>query len=144
MRVYSRRTSVSVAVAAGLAAVGLSAGLAVAGETGVQSGFDTNASGQTIGSVRADSPVPDLIQINLSESDVVLQTETESDIGYIYSSDWGVSPGAEAKTPQEAAEMMKDRIDASGDIWISVYLEDGKTVIGKLKIGHVESGEDVG
>jgi signal transduction histidine kinase len=60
--------------------------------------------------------------------------------GYVYSSDVA---GEQVTSPSQAAEYMQDRVDADGDIWIDLYEVDGKTVIGRLILGHVDSGNSV-
>jgi hypothetical protein len=86
--------------------------------------FIKNDSGQTIGEYKAGGPRPDLIPAVTSDGDP----------GYIYLNDllWD-----EPKNPEEAIELMKEKINDTGDIVVSVYAADGKTKIGEFIAAHV-------
>ncbi len=103
--------------------------------------FDQNANGQTIGPVQVAAEAPDLVEVALDQGivdllpgdDVAAQVAGES-VAFVYSADY---EGPVAANPEEAAKLMAERVDADGNIWIPLYLEDGKTVIGRLNVGRV-------
>lgn len=98
--------------------------------------FEQNSNGQTIGQIQVGAEAPDLVEIDVDQEAVHLIQGVRVDglSVYMYASDF---EGPVAKSPEEAAKIVSGRVDAQGDIWIPLYLIDGKTVIGKLKVGHV-------
>lgn len=119
-------------------ATGVAVGMANA-SNGTQ--FRVNDAGQTIGGFRVGEDAPDLLSVDLKESRVELnEAGTGLSVGYIYSEDF---IGKEASSPEEAKELMAERVDDSGAVWIPVYDRDGTTEIGRLQLAQVTQDVDV-
>lgn len=98
----------------------------------VAASMETNEAGQKLGDyvIGADE-VPDLVPV----------MSDEGKDGYAYRSD---IDGPLVKSPVEAVEAMRDRVDEQGNIVVPVYDRDGETVIGKVTLGVIveDDGEE--
>lgn len=94
--------------------------------------YSVNANGKTIG--------PWIGGKNAFQPDLVEIIADSGERGFAKTSDL---MGEVAKSPDDAVRITKERVNASGDIVIPVYSEDGVTRIGQVTIGHVsELGDD--
>lgn len=144
VRLQHRRRIASVTVAATLTvAVAVTGGVAVFGRYNTPPVADramdptaTRPPTTAPNDAQSLSATPHLIEVALEQEvvDLLPGVSLTSKRGYVYSTDY---EGPVATSPEEAAEIMADRVDAEGDIWIPMYLADGKTVIGRLKVGYV-------
>lgn len=95
-----------------------------------------NASGETYGSA-LDAASPG------DEPDLIRALTTDGKIGYIRRTEVDAVNGSHVKNPAEALEWMKtvEARAASGErTLVSVYEQDGVTVIGSFEIGPGRSG----
>lgn len=86
--------------------------------------FQTNDSGQTFGTVTKDGERPDFTRPPGAEFE-----------GWLKTDDW-MPPKQANGAPVHSARVYPD---ANGDIKIPAYAFDGKTVVGWVTIGHVNS-----
>lgn len=144
VRRQRRRRIASIAAAATLTvAVAVTGGVAVFGRHNTPPVADraidpitTQPPTAVPNDAQSSSATPHLIEIALDQKvvDLLPGASLTAKHGYVYSTDY---EGPVATNPEEAAKIMADRVDAEGDIWIPMYLADGKTIIGRLKVGHV-------
>lgn len=114
--------------------------------------YPQNANGQTYGSAaEATSPdnEPDLISVittnNLLPADAAKLTATEiaavdtgrGEVGYVRKTELNDANGSNIKSPDEAAEWMRD--GARKDHAVTVYEKDGVTPIGQFIVYGLES-----
>jgi hypothetical protein len=101
--------------------------------------YKTNKQGQTYGLI-ADSPSP------YEEPDLIAASGDGGGIsGYIKRADLESSRGPSPVTPEEAVRMMEDlKANPPGDRVLTLYAEDGETVLGSktFSAGSANEGPD--
>jgi predicted outer membrane repeat protein len=100
---------------------GVTAALAANGSTEVT--FSSNSAGQSFGSALNARSVTE-------EPDLILVEATNGKQGYVKKTD--LEPPASIKTPEQAMAYSKQ--NAAGRM-LTVYAEDGKTVVGQFRVG---------
>ncbi len=98
-------------------------------EEELKNGYPTNENGETYGLTYGD---------NMEESpDLELAENEDGVLGYIRNSE---APGAQVNNPVDAMEYMRSR---TGDgYYVNMYLEDGKTVVGKFWVSKSTATEE--
>lgn len=134
MKKISRGTVLTTGAVLGVLTVGIVSGSAIAGSALTSPAdntrapsYETNSSGLTYGSaLKAVSPD--------SEPNLILVTATNGREGFVYKAELDQASGnIDFKSPDEALAWQKEH---SGPTSVTVYDQDGKTVIGEFTIGQ--------